>query len=155
MYSVSSQFVTSQFTILTNLLFRIYFLKITNSRSFKKHPSQFAVFPNNDAVNWKEYLINSQIRSCETHICNLRITISRKIPGPKNSEVRGFTVGIYLHIRYILEDEVLIEFRITIFSVHLGFVFRLLVWQQIQFYKWICWTCRPISWLQFCAFKDL
>ena len=61
----------------------------------------------------------------------------------------------YLHIRYILEDEVLIEFRITIFSVHLCFVFRFFVWQQIQFHKWICWTCRPISWLQFCAFKDL
>ena len=102
MYSVSSQFVTSQFTILTNLLFRIYFLKITNSRSFKKHPSQFAVFPNNDAVNWKEYLINSQIRSCETHICNLRITISRKIPGPKNSEVRGFTIGTHW-LRMILK----------------------------------------------------
>ena len=60
-----------------------------------------------------------------------------------------------LHIRYILEDECLIEFWITIFPVHLRLVFRLLVWQKIQLDKWICGSCRPICGWQLCALNNL
>ena len=35
--------------------------------------------------------MHSRIRSCKTHTRNLRIPNSRKIPGPKNRELRGFT----------------------------------------------------------------
>ena len=56
------------------------------------------VFPNNDTVNWEEDVMISRIRSwsCETHICNLRIPNSRKIPCTKNRKLRGFTVVICL-----------------------------------------------------------
>ena len=36
--------------------------------------------------------MNSQIRSYKTHTHNLQIPNLRKIPGPKNCELRGFTV---------------------------------------------------------------
>ena len=69
-----------------------------------------------------------------------------------------FSRGIFegdLHIRYILEDECLIEFWITIFPVHLRLVFRLLVWQKIQLDEWICGSCRPICGWQLCALNNL
>ena len=45
---------------------------------------------------------------------------------------------LHLHIRYVFEDEGLIEFGVEIFSVHLGLIFWFFVRQQIQLDKRIC-----------------
>ena len=62
------------------------------------------IFCNNDTMNREEYLMNSRIRSCKTHTCNLRILNSQKIPGPKNHELRGFFInGVkYLELNFYL-----------------------------------------------------
>ena len=61
-YSVTSKFTTSKFTILADSRFHIYFLKTSNSRILK-NPSQFTDFlyymQNKDPVNWEE---NSELR---------------------------------------------------------------------------------------------
>ena len=61
----------------------------------------------------------------------------------------------HLHVRYILEDECLIEFWIQILPVHLSLVFGLLIRQKIQLDKGICQPCRPIGRGQVRALNNL
>ena len=83
-YSVTSQFTTSKFTILADSRFHIYFLKTSNS-GILKNPSQFTDFlyymHNKDPGNWEE---NSELGVVRLHNFNSRFPIHGKFLVPKN-----------------------------------------------------------------------
>ena len=83
-YSITSQFTTSKFTILTDSRFHIYFLKNSNSRILK-NPSQFTDFlyymHNKDPGNWEE---NSELGVVRLHNFNSQFPIHGKFLVPKN-----------------------------------------------------------------------
>lgn len=99
-------------------------------------------------VNFKEtYSADLKRKTCRSHkrqipeFCQMYPCNFEKKSRLNRSNIKSLE---NLHIRYVLEDKSLIEFRVEILPVHLGLIFRFFVWQKIKLDKRIRQSCRPI-----------